>query len=408
MQYGRSSRRQSNIYGGLMSGPQMVGNYYAGPSPLASGVASFTDNFLNTYNDMSDRQAYEKQLAEAKAHQDRMYGLQEQQLQWEKDKVAKKDAHEKNVGRATIYMMQNPNPTPEQVAEYAGQWGHSPLEIADHNSIAKFMEGRENRQMRLDIAHDNNELRRDIASTRVGDSSPKYQMVQVIDPETGLPTVVAIDQRNPSAPPVQIGRVPPKGGGGATGQAGMLPLDTAARKSLADWNAMAADAARVGGELDKAMGAQIDPKTGAKTYPQQPTSTLSGGTGLILGSLPDRYAARLDPEGVPLRSALSNFSSQIMNALSGAAVSAQEKKRLEGFLPTTSDDWNTLRAKMDGYRGFLRSKGDAWRMSYGDHEALARGMNALGGAQQQGRAQGDTPALGGGAANDPLGLRGGK
>lgn len=382
MQYGRSSRRQSNIYGGLMSGPQMVGNYYAGPSPLASGVASFTDNFLNTYNDMSDRQAYEKQLADAKAQQDRMYGLQEQQMQW-KQQEADTARLEKNRGRVATYWAVNGGEEADPGGKnFMEKYGYNPYEYTDPSVLARMQEGEANRQMRLDIAHDNNELRRDILTSRGGDSSPKYQLVQVIDPETGLPTVVAIDPRNPSAPPVQIGRVPPKGGGGATGQAGMLPLDTAARKSLAEWNTMAADAARVGDELDKAMGAQVDPQTGAKTYPQQPSSPLSGGTGLVLGSLPDRYAARLDPEGVPLRSALTNFSSQIMNALSGAAVSEQEKKRLEAFLPTTSDDWNTLRAKMDGYRGFLRSKGDAWRMSYGDHEALARGMNALGGAQQ--------------------------
>jgi|GEM_PF-2973262 len=380
MQYGRSSRRQSNIYGGLMSGPQMVGNYYAGPSPLASGVASFTDNFLNTYNDMSDRQAYEKQLADAKAQQDRMYGLQEQQMQWQKDKVAQDDAHKRNVGRATIYMLQNPNPTPEQVAEYTSQWGHSPLEIADHNSIAKFMEGRENRQMRLDIARENADLRREIASSRQANrqQDQRYRFMPMVGAD-GATKIFAIDPTDPTAPPIEVGAAPRKGE--QTG-AGLLPLDTTARKNLAEWNTMAADAARVGDELDKAMGAQVDPQTGAKTYPQQPASPFSGGTGLVLGSLPDRYAARLDPEGVPLRSALSNFSSQIMNALSGAAVSEQEKKRLEAFLPTTSDDWNTLRAKMDGYRGFLRSKGDAWRMSYGDHEALARGMNALGGAQQ--------------------------
>ena len=107
-----------------------------------------------------------------------------------------------------------------------------------------------------------------------------------------------------------------------------------------------------------------------------------GGTGIVIGNLPSTWAGRLDPGGVKLRGDISNFSSQIMNALSGAAVSEQEKKRLEGFLPTTSDDYATLMTKMQGYQDFIRSKANNWQATYGPHARIGK-MRVMGGSKKE-------------------------
>ena len=163
-----------------------------------------------------------------------------------------------------------------------------------------------------------------------------------------------------------------------------LPIDTTARKNLASWVEQANDAARVISTLESAMGKSVDPKTGQVTFKEQPSSPFAGGTGLFLGMLPDRAAARVDPEGIPMRSAIAGFSSQIMNALSGANVTETEKKRLEAFLPTSNDSWPTLREKMYGYREYLREKGASWGDTYGEHEVLKRGLGALDGPSMVG------------------------
>lgn len=137
------------------------------------------------------------------------------------------------------------------------------------------------------------------------------------------------------------------------------PIDANARKELASL-----------GESDLLVGDMIDKLEASKG---------KGGTGFLVGNLPATLAGRVDPEGIPLRSAISNFSSQVMNAISGAAVSETERKRLEGFLPTTTDDYDTLMAKMRGYQDFLRTKATNWQKTYGPHARIGK-MRVMGGS----------------------------
>ena len=139
-------------------------------------------------------------------------------------------------------------------------------------------------------------------------------------------------------------------------------MDAAARKELAAL-----------GESDMLVGNMIDALEKSKG---------KGGTGLLIGSLPATVAGRIDPGGVELRGMISNFSSQIMNQISGAAVSDQEKKRLEGFLPTTTDDYDTLMAKMKGYQDFLRTKAGSWQATYGPHARIGK-MRVMGGSKKE-------------------------
>lgn len=138
-----------------------------------------------------------------------------------------------------------------------------------------------------------------------------------------------------------------------------LPLDAAGRKELAGLS-----------QLDGAVNVLEDAINTAFTADEN--GFEQGGTGLWQGVQPNWMVSRTDPHGNALRSAVSNFSSQLMNYLSGAAVSEQERVRLEGFLPTVYDNEETLLAKLKGYRDYVRGKGESWRNVYGDHAAFDR------------------------------------
>ena len=162
-------------------------------------------------------------------------------------------------------------------------------------------------------------------------------------------------------------------GGKNPDQLDSLPMDTGARKEAMDLRSQWDEAARVEKQLNS-FG-----ETGG-----------NGGTGLLLGMLPQTIQSRIDPEGVPLRSAISQMSSVIMNALSGAAVSDQERKRLEGFLPTSSDNISTIRQKLAGYKDYISTKTASWRSMYGDIKPLADIQTGSGG-QQPGGASAQLP-----------------
>ena len=163
-------------------------------------------------------------------------------------------------------------------------------------------------------------------------------------------------------------------GGKNPDQLDSLPMDTGARKESMDLRSQWDEAARVEKQLNS-FG-----ETGG-----------NGGTGLLLGMLPQTIQSRIDPEGVPLRSAISQMSSVIMNALSGAAVSDQERKRLEGFLPTSSDNISTIRQKIAGYKDYISTKTASWRSMYGDIKPLADIQTGSGG-QQPGGTSAQLPA----------------
>lgn len=163
-------------------------------------------------------------------------------------------------------------------------------------------------------------------------------------------------------------------GGKNPDQLDSLPMDTGARKEAMDLRSQWDEAARVEKQLNS-FG-----ETGG-----------NGGTGLLLGMLPQTIQSRVDPEGVPLRSAISQMSSVIMNALSGAAVSDQERKRLEGFLPTSSDDITTIKQKLAGYKDYISTKTSSWRTMYGDIKPLADIQMGSGG-QQPGGTSAQLPA----------------
>ena len=399
----------------LAMAQNFVGDYYAGPSGAAIGALQLGSQLGEAFRDMGaasrDRQLYADKQAEvergrmqdvndryavAKALNPQMemnssngmsnrdmtrkmqlpsadtqvavYGLQQKKAD------AAKEEQLKGLQSLASYWYANGGPQSDPTGEkFQMKTGRNPFELIPQGVITSM----ESIRSREDMAADQRENARILAGMREsgGGGSDSYRFMPMVGAD-GATKIMAINPKDPYAAPIEVGRPPQKAGDGSNG---LLPLDTAGRKSLAEWVASTTDAQRVAATMDEAMGATVDPQTGETKYKPQPSGPLSGGTGMLLGALPDKVAARVDPEGVSVRSAIANFSSQIMNALSGAAVSEQEKKRLEAFLPTSSDDWQTLRQKMTDYKGFLRSKGTAFSATYGDNEVLNRGMSMLGG-----------------------------
>jgi hypothetical protein len=147
--------------------------------------------------------------------------------------------------------------------------------------------------------------------------------------------------------------------GAKASQPDYLPLDATGRRELSGLS-----------QLDSSVNYLEDAIE--KAFTADEYGFTHGGTGLVQGALPNWARTRFDPHGNELRSAVSNFSSQLMNYLSGAAVSEQERVRLEGFLPTVYDNKETLLAKLEGYRDYVRGKGEGWKNVYGDHAAFGR------------------------------------
>lgn len=158
-----------------------------------------------------------------------------------------------------------------------------------------------------------------------------------------------------------------------------LPLDASGRRELAGLS-----------QLDSSVNYLEDAIE--KAFTADEYGFTHGGTGLVQGALPNWARTRFDPHGNELRSAVSNFSSQLMNYLSGAAVSEQERVRLEGFLPTVYDNEETLRAKLEGYRDYVRGKGEGWKNVYGDHAAFGR-MRMFNPKEKPKKEKDDTPPL---------------
>lgn len=158
-----------------------------------------------------------------------------------------------------------------------------------------------------------------------------------------------------------------------------LPLDAAGRRELSGLS-----------QLDSSVNYLEDAIE--KAFTADEYGFTHGGTGLVQGALPNWARTRFDPHGNELRSAVSNFSSQLMNYLSGAAVSEQERVRLEGFLPTVYDNKETLLAKLEGYRDYVRGKGEGWKNVYGDHAAFGR-MRTFAPKQEKKREDTNLPKL---------------
>lgn len=135
-------------------------------------------------------------------------------------------------------------------------------------------------------------------------------------------------------------------GGGTTGQAAGingLKMTAAERKSYTDGKTTLAN-------IDAGLNAlEENPK--AYTFAK--------------GILPADITNRLDPAGVATRSQIDNITAVYRKWLTGAQMSDKERKAYERFLPAPTDNYNIVKAKLNGMKGAIERSNDAILSNYG-------------------------------------------
>ena len=77
---------------------------------------------------------------------------------------------------------------------------------------------------------------------------------------------------------------------------------------------------------------------------------------LIEGTLPAWATNRLDPKGIATRTQIDNITAVYRKWLTGAAMSDAERKAYERFLPAPTDNYETIKAKLEGMRDTIERK----------------------------------------------------
>lgn len=85
----------------------------------------------------------------------------------------------------------------------------------------------------------------------------------------------------------------------------------------------------------------------------------------IKGVLPTDVTNRLDPEGVATRTQIDNITAVYRKWLTGAQMSDKERKAYERFLPAPTDNYNIVKAKLNGMKGAIERSNDAILSNYG-------------------------------------------
>lgn len=83
------------------------------------------------------------------------------------------------------------------------------------------------------------------------------------------------------------------------------------------------------------------------------------------GILGADVANRIDPKGVGTRTQIDNITAVYRKWLTGAQMSDKERKAYERFLPAPTDNYNIVKAKLEGMRGAVQRSNDAILSNYG-------------------------------------------
>jgi hypothetical protein len=158
-----------------------------------------------------------------------------------------------------------------------------------------------------DVAHPTRDTSTDNTSWQTV-TTADGSMVQV-NPKTGATRPIGLKGKTPAAP-------------GAAG------APTTAMRNKA------AEAAQTITVIDEALGK-------LKAHPQA--------VGILRGI--DAIDQRVDKGGVDARAAMASVSSQLLHALSGAAVSPSEYARLRQYVPTSSDSYEAAVTKLTRLKG---------------------------------------------------------
>jgi hypothetical protein len=104
-----------------------------------------------------------------------------------------------------------------------------------------------------------------------------------------------------------------------------------------------------------------------KGVPDQLGPGIVGGVARYL-----RDNKQLTPDQVTARSAIYNNVSAVIKERAGTAQSAQELKRLQGFLPSEFDSAPAIEAKLNGFMDYLHERGAAVKSRYSGQRPVYR------------------------------------
>ena len=91
---------------------------------------------------------------------------------------------------------------------------------------------------------------------------------------------------------------------------------------------------------------------------------------LIKGLFPADITNRIDPKGVATRTQIDNITAVYRKWLTGAQMSDRERKAYERFLPAPTDNYNIVKAKLNGMKGAIERSNEALLSNYGITETI--------------------------------------
>jgi hypothetical protein len=94
-----------------------------------------------------------------------------------------------------------------------------------------------------------------------------------------------------------------------------------------------------------------DVEAGLKLIEQNPNAYS-----LVKGALPAWATNRIDPKGIQTRTQIDNITAVYRKWLTGAQMSDAERKAYERFLPAPTDNYETIKAKLQGMRDSIERK----------------------------------------------------
>lgn len=116
-------------------------------------------------------------------------------------------------------------------------------------------------------------------------------------------------------------------------------------------------------QLNENMGTLKDIEAGLQLIEENPNAYS-----LAKGMLPAWATNRIDPKGIPARTQIDNITAVYRKWLTGAQMSDAERKAYERFLPAPTDNYETVKAKLQGMYKSIQRKNEVL-MGQGNYNA---------------------------------------
>ena len=228
-----------------------------------------------------------------------------------------------------------------QEAKFEADRQKALAQMKEQNDLATAMNNAYNQR---DIADENNKRMRELAEMQNQWQKERFAQEMALEREkmaNALQRAYLIHGGNGS------------GGGGATGGAAgvnntginlnNLKMTAAERKALTE---------------NKTTLANIESGLDALEKNKDAYTLWKG----LLGS---DITNRIDPKGVSTRTQIDNITAVYRKWLTGAQMSDKERKAYERFLPAPTDNYNIVKAKLNGMKGAIERSNNAILSNYG-------------------------------------------